>query len=119
MKTILVIEDADDLRELFVGIIGARGYRAIGAEHGKEALEILAALESEPCLILMDMMMPVMDGPELLNALRKTHRIASLPIVILSAQSPGPEGDDAKKVVKKPISSQGLLALVEEFCGPP
>lgn len=55
------------------------------AEHGEKALAILHELRTEPCLVLVDMMMPVMSGPELLQALHETHRLASLPIVIVSA----------------------------------
>lgn len=119
MKTVLVVEDTEDLRELFLMIIRAHGYRAFGAEHGKQALELLDSLGNEPCLILVDLMMPVMDGAALLNALRATHRVASLPVVIVSANSPEAATEGARKVVKKPVSADVIAQLVHEFCGPP
>jgi CheY-like chemotaxis protein len=116
MKTVLVVEDTEDLREMFVAIIREAGYRVIGAEHGQHALEILRSLDHEPCLVLLDWTMPVMDGHTFLRALRGTHRIAALPVVIVSAAQ-GVEGQDAQRMVKKPICATTLMHLVRDFCG--
>jgi two-component system, chemotaxis family, chemotaxis protein CheY len=116
MKTVLVVEDTEDLREVFTAIIGREGYRVIGAENGQQALDILHSEPERPCLILLDWMMPVMDGQTFLNALRKT-RFASLPIVIVSAYAADKTSDNVKKIVKKPISDSALTHLVREFCG--
>jgi len=57
-----------------------------------------------------------MDGQTFLKALRETHRVAALPIVIVSA-SKGAADQDVKKIVKNPISATSLTHLVREFCG--
>lgn len=116
MHTVLVVEDDADIRDLFVEALSGFGYRAIPAENGRAALDILETLGREPCLVLLDMMMPVMNGREFLEALESCHKVASLPVVVVSAY-PGAIADDhVRKIVKKPISPDGLKRLVDEFC---
>jgi CheY-like chemotaxis protein len=119
MKTVLVVEDTEDLRDLFIEVIRHAGYRVLGAENGAEALEILGSEVTDPCLVLLDMMMPVMDGPMFLNALQQSHRVASLPIVALSAAVTDKDVQGARRFVRKPVSPDVLIALVREYCGSP
>jgi CheY-like chemotaxis protein len=120
MKTILVVEDTDDLRELFLLVLKDAGYHAVGAQDGGAALELLASMKTEPCLILLDMMMPEMNGRMLLQALHETRRVAALPVVVVSAVvNHGDSIEGARKVVRKPVSPKVLMELVREFCGPP
>ncbi len=116
MKTVLVVEDTEDLRSVFMEVISREGYRVLGAENGQQALDILQSGEDDPCLIVLDWMMPVMDGQTFLAELRKT-RFASLPIVIVSAHAADDTGRNVRKVVKKPISYTALTHLVREYCG--
>lgn len=118
VKTVLVVEDTDDLRELFVQVLAAEGYNALSAENGQEALKQLGSLGDAPCLVLLDIMMPVMDGYEFLAALRENHQLAALPIVVLSA-TVTETVSGAKRVIKKPVSPETLISLVREFCGAP
>ena len=119
MRTILVVEDDDDIREGVCDILRHEGYDVREAEHGKRALETLEAMDNEPCLVLLDLMMPVMNGPELLQILQETHRLASLPIVVISAGGSPDDAPGATKFMRKPASIDLLLHLVGEFCGPP
>ena len=115
MKTVLVVEDAEDVREAYMEIIAREGYRVIAAENGEQALDLLQSGD-DPCLILLDWMMPVMDGQAFLTALRKT-RFASLPIVIVSAYETEGAGHNVRTVVQKPVSSAALMHLIREYCG--
>jgi CheY-like chemotaxis protein len=119
MKTVLVVEDTEDLRDLFVEVLCREGYHALGAENGRAALDILRSGEDEPCLVLLDMMMPVMDGQTFLNTLRATHRASTLPIVVVSAAVSTRDVRGATGVVKKPIAPDVLIALVRDYCGAP
>jgi CheY-like chemotaxis protein len=120
MKTVLVVEDTDDLRELFIEALTQEGYTAIGAENGEEALEVLRNLQEEPCLVLLDMMMPVMDGATFVRTLHHSHRLAALPVVLVSAENIKPGAvEGVRGVVKKPVEISVLHALVRDFCGPP
>lgn len=117
MKTVLIVEDIEDLRDLFMEVLRDQGYRVLGAKNGNEALEILRSEVSEPCLILLDMMMPTMDGHGFLSALHAVHRAASLPIIVVSAVTSEKAVPGTRGFVKKPVAPDVLIALVREYCG--
>lgn len=117
MKKIVVVEDSDDLRELVLEVLRDAGYDAVGAQHGQEALQVLQSLADEPCLILLDLMMPIMDGHAFLNIVNQHHHLAALPIVVVTATGKGPTLG-GRRVVKKPVSPAALRQVVAEYCGP-
>jgi CheY-like chemotaxis protein len=84
-KRILVVEDNDDIRDLLVQVLDEEGYEVDCAENGKEALEKLAARPSDPSLVLLDLMMPTMNGWEFLEARKKDPTLAIHKIVTMSA----------------------------------
>ncbi len=107
-RDILVVDDNADARETLAEVLQIAGYRVRTAENGREALDKAAALR--PGLILLDLMMPVMDGWEVVGALRADASLASVPVVIVSAAtSPAPEGIPR---LRKPASLDELLELV-------
>jgi len=116
MKTVLVVEDNRDIREMTAMVLHAEGYLVLEAENGREALRILDELPEAPCLILLDLMMPIMDGRAFVQSLREADRLASLPVIIVSATAG--EVDGARRFIKKPVPPDVLIHLVEEFCQP-
>jgi len=88
------------------------------AENGEVALEILRSMHGEPCLVLLDLMMPVMSGPELLKVLHESHRLAALPVVVLSAGGREQDVPEARRFIKKPVDTKLLMDVVHEFCNP-
>jgi CheY-like chemotaxis protein len=118
MKAILLVEDNEDIRELYGAVLRREGYEVREAENGQEALELLHQMHGNPCLVLLDMMMPIMSGPELLKVLHESHRLAALPVVVLSAGGRESDAPAARKFIRKPVDSHVLLAVVREFCGP-
>lgn len=118
MHPILIVEDNDDIRELYGTCLRREGYTVVEAEDGRAALETLEHMDEEPCLVLLDLMMPVMSGPEFLKAIRQTHRSASLPIIVVSAGGQPSDVPEAKRFVRKPVDPRTLVALVQEYCGP-
>ncbi|MET0342215.1 MAG: response regulator [Polyangiales bacterium] len=117
MSTILLVEDDEDIREVIAEILRDAGYAVIEAENGQLALEALDNLREPPCLVLLDLMMPVMSGAELLRVLDETHRLASLPVIVVSAGGDPASVAAATKFIRKPPSVGLLLQLVREFCG--
>lgn len=119
---VLLIEDDVSIREVVKEILEQEGYSVFTAENGKVGIDVLNSVPS-PCLILLDLFMPVMSGIDFLETLQKDnhHIIASLPIVVISASPP--EGEAAKAVrplingfIKKPVDLDVLFKIVEKYC---
>jgi CheY-like chemotaxis protein len=85
--TILLIEDDSTAREALHEILNYEGYSVLPAENGKRALESVEATGTTPTLILLDLAMPVMDGVAFLSQVPNYARLASVPIIIMSADS--------------------------------
>lgn len=113
---ILVVEDEADVRESLREILEESGYDVYCASNGKEALELLARADPRPGLILLDMVMPVMNGQEMLAALKQVHALAAIPVTIVSGSLEKPP---ASSFLNKPVDFNALLALVEKTCGHP
>jgi CheY-like chemotaxis protein len=121
-KSILVVEDDELICTTIQYLLELEGYYVMTAPNGKVALEMLKSLE-HPCLILLDLMLPIMNGWELLEVLRHDSKdlLAAIPIVITSAA--GPAATDASRrvdgYIKKPIDIDLLLSTVKKYCGVP
>jgi CheY-like chemotaxis protein len=114
---VLIVDDDEDLRESVRDLLHRRGYDVGTAADGRAALEILRAAE-RVCIVLLDLVMPIMDGWRFIEAVRRQSSLASVPIVIVSghAATHAPEG--VAGIVRKPIDLSELFAIVERHCGP-
>jgi len=115
---ILIVDDFDDTRELLAEYFMRAGYHSIMAKNGVEALERLR--EVRPDVIVTDLMMPDMGGAELVRSVRDDPRIASIPIILLTASGRAKAlevlGDDAqhlRAILPKPIKLSDLHDAVE------
>jgi CheY-like chemotaxis protein len=118
-RTVLLVEDDAGLREQLSRILREFGYRSAGASHGREALEYLRC-ERPPGLILLDLDMPVMSGPEFRTEQRKDPRLAPIPVVVLSGDNSTEQAAlslGIERYVKKPVQLDQLLGVVEFYCG--
>ena len=116
---VLVVEDDADIRQALVEILEDQGFRPVGIGDGAAALEYLSGASELPCLILLDLMMPVMDGAAFREAQRKDPRIASIPVVVLSAYRDlerHVDGLDPVSVLKKPPSVRELVSVLRAHC---
>jgi CheY-like chemotaxis protein len=115
--TVLVVEDDRDIRESLEDVLTAEGYRVITAENGRQGLERLRD-QTDPCIILLDLMMPVMSGGEFLAELRANDVLATIPVVVVSAwpDEAAFVRAQAQGYVKKPVSLDVLLELVARYC---
>jgi two-component system chemotaxis response regulator CheY len=110
---VLVVEDEADIREAIVEVLKVEGFHTEQATDGRHALEMLRRIP-QPTLILADLMMPVMDGAALVAALREDDRLATLPVVIVTAaDASAPHGC---RLLKKPIDFDDLVRIVDELC---
>lgn len=118
MKTILLVEDDEAIRSVFAELLREDGYAVEEAENGRVALDKLLGMP-EPSLVLLDMMMPVMTGAELLDAVGRIDRLACVPVVVLSAHwVPADQLRGARRFIPKPLSLELLIGVVTELCGP-
>jgi len=114
-KRVMVVDDEPDIVELIRYNLTSEGYEVITARHGKEALEKAA---SAPDLIILDLMMPVMDGLETCKRLKADPRTARIPVLFLTARAS--EVDEvlglemgADDYIRKPITPRKLAARVK------
>jgi len=116
---VLVVEDNEDVRETLVELLESYGYEAIGAEHGRAAFEKLARLGTRPCMIVLDLMMPVMDGRAFRLEQLKQPDVSSVPVVVISAFDESPErirDMQALAYLRKPINLTELIRVVGQHC---
>jgi CheY-like chemotaxis protein len=108
-RTVLVVDDEADIRESLRDALGDEGYAVVVAANGKEALEILPALP-KPCAVILDIIMPVMSGTELYEAMRTTPALADIPVLISTSDPSRAPG--RVPLMKKPINLDRLLDAV-------
>jgi CheY-like chemotaxis protein len=117
-ETILVVEDDLAICNAIKQALEIEGFRVSIAEDGKRALKTLETL-STPCLILLDLMMPIMNGWEFLEEIKKRgHLLATIPIVITSAALDAEKtaSEKAQGFIKKPIDLDLLVSAVHKYC---
>jgi DNA-binding response OmpR family regulator len=118
--TILVADDEDDLRELVTYRLTRSGYEVIGAVDGEEALRL--ASERAPDLMVLDVMMPKLDGYEVTRRIRAEESLRSIPVILLTARSQETDVQRGFEVgaddyLKKPFNPDELVARVRAVLG--
>ncbi len=113
--TVLVAEDDHEIREAVEVLLSEVGYRVLTAADGRQTLELLRKLVGTtdfPAVLLLDLMMPVMNGWEVLTELRANPKLA-LPVVIVSAFADQAPKEGVQAVLKKPVQVSQLLGALE------
>jgi CheY-like chemotaxis protein len=118
-RHIMLVEDDFAIRETVADVLQGEGFEVTCAANGAEALRRLGDGSAQPGLILLDLMMPVMDGWAFRSAQRQDPRISSIPVVLVSTGA-GAEGTIATlapdAVLPKPFELDRLLELVGRYC---
>ena len=115
---VLVVEDNGGARDSLVMLLQAEGFDAEGVENGREALRVLRS-GYDPCLILLDLMMPIMDGWSFRLEQRHDPQLADIPVAVLTATvNPAREAQrlGAVAAFQKPLDIPRLLELVAQYC---
>ena len=118
-QSILIVEDEADIRETLKELLVLEGYQVFTASNGQEGLALLRSIP-RPCVILLDVLMPVMDGNEFLAAKKDEDLIATIPVAIVTgiAEKP-PLVGGAVACIKKPIEFEYLLKFIRKYCKAP
>jgi CheY-like chemotaxis protein len=117
MKSVLLIEDDHDTRVSLRKILEAEGYFVFSAADGGAGLELLRRIKP-PCLILLDCIMPMMNGHEFLEEIQRDPALHLIPVVVVSAFPEASKRMLAKAFIRKPIDLEVLLTVVREHCVP-
>ena len=113
---VLIVEDDEDLREMMAQLLTLEGFQTATVANGREALEYLHEA-SAPDVILLDLMMPVMDGWEFRRQQQADPALAPVPVIVLSALDQTRASNlDATAFLKKPLDFDRLLSLVRTYC---
>ena len=119
-KTVLVVEDDPDIRDIVQDLLESEGYDVVPASHGKQALEFLNGVKTtaKPDLVILDMMMPLVDGRQVLQVMQSDPDLASIPVLVISAVvREKPAG--AAAFLRKPVSLEKLFETVRTFVNRP
>ena len=114
---ILVVDDNADTVALMRALLEAEGYRVATALNGRDALHMLVtSADDAPCLVLLDLDMPQMDGRQLVNVMRSYLRFSHLPVVLITAYQRPSNFPPVEAVLAKPVGAALLLETVKRFC---
>lgn len=116
---VLVVDDDPDIRETVIEVLEENGHRARGASNGVEALERLRSDKELPCVILLDLMMPMMDGEEFRAEQLKDPALSPIPVIVISAFRDAAEKATelaAAGHLSKPVRLDELISLIDRFC---
>jgi CheY-like chemotaxis protein len=118
-KYVLIVDNELELRSSIAEFLRDEGFSVREASHGQEALDMLRSQVQKPCLILLDYMMPILDGAGFRKIQLEDPSISSIPVVLMSA---GRFSDDIvellslQAIVNKPIDLDVLIAIVGKHC---
>jgi CheY-like chemotaxis protein len=117
----MIVDDDGDIREAIAEALSDLSYDVLEAANGEEALARLRdQQETRPCVILLDIMMPVMDGWQFRDAQRNDPTLADIPVVVLSAHasiSDAATDMAITDVLRKPVRLETLIEAVSRYCG--
>lgn len=117
-KAVLVVDDDPDVREALADAVEGAGRRVLIAEGGAEALEVLTQVP-RPCLVLLDLHMRPMSGPEFLQRLQARPDASDFPVVLVTGDRDHQAARNASGVVAllpKPFDVEALRAVLDKFC---
>jgi CheY-like chemotaxis protein len=115
---ILLVEDDEATRTAMALALELQGFTVDAAANGQEALDLLRAA-AQPCLILLDLMMPVMDGWQFRDEQRQDPALAAIPVVVVSADGSVPQKAatlGATDYLQKPVDVDQLVNTVQRYC---
>ena len=117
---VLIVEDDEDIRDSLADFLTDNGYRTAAAVNGRDALDQLGAAAAHPCAIILDLMMPVMDGRAFREAQLQTPTLAHIPVILVTAHHETSQSwidPTLADRLPKPINLMALLKTLQRICG--
>ena len=116
-KLIVVVDDEPGFCETVKDLLEDEGYAVETAMDGRAGLELLRRLSARPCLLLLDLSMPILDGGAVYREVQADPQLARIPVVI--ATSDPARAPSGARVLAKPLTVERLLEVVRGSCGEP
>jgi two-component system, chemotaxis family, chemotaxis protein CheY len=123
LGNVLIVEDDRDMRDMLAALLAMEGFHAVGAEDGLEALHLLRTVRHRapqtPCLVLLDLKMPRLGGPEFRRAQLGDPTVAGVPVAVMSGAADIEQRAvalGAVATVAKPIDVDLLMTVVRRYC---
>ena len=113
---VMIVDDDEAIRETLRDIIEDQGYHVVCCENGQAALATLLGQGEAPCMILLDLMMPVMDGWSFRREQLSDPRVADIPIVVITASEETNGTFADVPILKKPLEYDAVIRAVSERC---
>jgi len=118
-RRVMVVDDDPDIRESLMEFLEDHGFETIGARDGLEALQTLGSTDRPPCVIILDLMMPNMDGRTFREKQLEQEPLADIPVVVISAYRDAAHSHremQAAAWIPKPLNLTTLLRVIRERC---
>ena len=117
-KTILVVEDQEDNRQILRDLLASAGFRMVEAHDGEQALTV--ARSERPNLILMDIQLPILDGYDATRSIKRDPELKHIPVIAVTSYALSGDEERAREAgcdgyVAKPYSPRDLLARIGQF----
>lgn len=114
--TLMIVEDDPDIRESLGDVLLARGFNVLLARDGQDAIGVTTRVGSRPALIVLDLMMPGMDGMTFLQHQAAHPLLAEVPVIVITAMNPPPEAfpDNVVAVFAKPIPLGEMIEAIRQ-----
>jgi CheY-like chemotaxis protein len=116
---VLIVEDDPDMRESMESVLTYAGHSIAAVADGAEALNWLSGNRPQPCVILLDLMMPGMNGFELRSRLRADPVLSAIPVLVLTGAGNLVDRKGAElhaEILRKPVDLKDLLAAIHRHC---
>ncbi len=116
-RMVLVVDDDPGIRESMSDLLYTKGYSVLQAENGQRALDILKKTPQFPCLIVLDLAMPIMDGRVFLKRRAHDAALRDIPVVVVSGSSQtGAPLPGISSYFRKPVNVDRLMEVIDQQC---
>ena len=113
---VLLVDDDQDIRETLSELLDACGYAVLQAENGQMALDVLKTTPRFPCVVLLDLSMPVLDGREFLRLRESDPILRDIPVVVVSGSNqPAEPLPGIDEYLKKPVKFERLMEIISHY----
>ena len=113
---VLLVDDDQDIRETLSELLDACGYAVLQAENGQIALDVLKTTPRFPCVVLLDLSMPVLDGREFLRLRASDPILRDIPVVVVSGSNqPSEPLPGIDEYLRKPVNFERLMEIINHY----